>query len=122
MQHGSLTLERWSAFARDQQLLMIANEMNRGSKLLAPQDRTRLTATYERVLRLVELTVDTRPRRGLCRELLRWRDLVAELYVSPAAEPSRHQQVLRVFLQLVPATAREIPYLSDAGVRGPGPD
>jgi len=101
---------------------MIANEMNRGSKLLAPQDRTRLTATYERVLRLVELTVDTRPRRGLCRELLRWRDLVAELYVSPAAEPSRHQQVLRVFLQLVPATAREIPYLSDAGVRGPGPD
>ena len=27
-QHASLTLERWAAFSRDQQVLMIANEMN----------------------------------------------------------------------------------------------
>ena len=111
MQHGSLTYERWSAFSRDQQLLMIANEMNRGSKLLAPEDHPRLTATYERILRLVELTVETRPRHGLCRELLRWRDLVAELYVSRAADPARHRQAFRVLLQLVPATAQQIPYL-----------
>ena len=43
MQHASLTLERWAAFPRDEQLLMIANEMNRASKLLAPQDESRLT-------------------------------------------------------------------------------
>ena len=114
MQHGSLTCERWSTFSRDQQLLMIANEMNRGSKLLAPQDQSRLDATYERILRLVDLTVETRPRRGLCRELLRWRDLVAELYVNPAADPARHRQVFRCLLQLVPATARQIPHLSGA--------
>ena len=111
MQHGSLTDQRWSAFTRDQQLLMIANEMNRGSKLFAPRDRPRLTAAYERTLRLLDLTVETRPRHGLCRELLRWRDLVAELYVSPAPDPARHSQVFRALLQLVPATARQIPFL-----------
>lgn len=114
MQHGSLTDQRWSTFTRDQQLLMIANEMNRGSKLCAPQDRSRLAATYERVLRLVDLTVETRPRRGLCRELLRWRDLVAQLYISQEADPTRHAQVFRVFLQLVPATANQIPLLAAA--------
>ena len=52
-----------------------------------------------------------RPARGLTRELLRWRDLVAQLYVSPVREPDRHRQALRALLQLVPATARQIPYL-----------
>ena len=52
-----------------------------------------------------------RPARGLTRELLRWRDLIAQLYVSPARERDRHRQALRALLQLVPATARQIPYL-----------
>ena len=111
MQHESLSADRWAQFPRDQQLLMIANEMNRASKLLAPQNRPRLSSSYERVLRLVDLTVETRPRRGLCRELLRWRDLVAELYMLPVTDEARYRQVYRAFLQLVPATARQIPYL-----------
>ena len=82
MQHATLTLERWAAFPRDEQLLMIANEMNRASKLLAPQDESRLTKAYERTLQLTDLTVAARPARGLTRELLRWRDLIAQLYVS----------------------------------------
>jgi hypothetical protein len=111
MQHATLTLERWAAFPRDEQLLMIANEMNRASKLLAPQDESRLTKAYERTLQLTDLTVAARPARGLTRELLRWRDLIAQLYVSPARERDRHRQALRALLQLVPATARQIPYL-----------
>ena len=111
MQHASLTIQRWLTFTRDQQLLMIANEMNRASKLLAQQDLPRLAAGYERVLRLVDLTVETRPRRGLCRELLRWRDLVAELYVSQDFDATRHRQIFYALLRLVPATALQIPFL-----------
>ena len=36
---------------------MIANEMNRASKLLAPQDRERLRGSYERILALANLTI-----------------------------------------------------------------
>jgi hypothetical protein len=31
--------------------------------------------------------------------------------VSPALERDRHRQALRALLQLIPATARQIPYL-----------
>jgi len=50
-QHASLTPERWSTFSLDQQILMIANEMNRASKLFAGGDRERLLGCYERALR-----------------------------------------------------------------------
>ena len=55
-QHGALSEQRWSAFTLDQQVLMIANEMNRARKLMGPDDRTHLQNCYERVLRLVDLT------------------------------------------------------------------
>jgi hypothetical protein len=81
-QHSSLTPARWSAFSLDQQILMIGNEMNRARRLMSPQDRASLGLCYERVLRLVDLTVEVQTRPALRRELLRWRDLIAELYVA----------------------------------------
>jgi hypothetical protein len=54
-QHASLSPERWSAFSRGQQILMIGNEMNRASRLLRLGDHKSLLLAYERVLRLVDL-------------------------------------------------------------------
>jgi hypothetical protein len=85
-QHASLTPERWARFTPDQQVLMVANEMNRASSLLGDADLSSLRRTYERVLRLVDLTVVTQTRRGLRRDLLRWRDLVAALHIAPRAD------------------------------------
>jgi hypothetical protein len=110
-QHSTLTAERWAGFSLDQQILMIANEMNRAGKLNAPGDRERLLGCYERVLRLVDLTVQTRERRSLRRELLRWRDLIGALYI--ADEPSRddHLAAFRCLLQLNPTASRQIEFL-----------
>jgi hypothetical protein len=108
-QHSSLTLERWSAFSRDQQVLMIANEMNRAGKLFAPGDRDRLRHAYERVLRLADLTTEAQPSRSLRRELRRWRELAAEAYLEPGVE--RHRALLRALLLLTPASARQRPFL-----------
>jgi hypothetical protein len=110
-QHASLTAERWARFDLDQQILMIANEMNRASSLLAPEDRDSLQRTYERVLRLVDLTVATQPRRGLRRELLRWRDLIAAFYISREAEPDAHVEAFRCLLRFTSGTSRQIPHL-----------
>ena len=84
-QHASLTAERWSAFSFDQQILMIANELNRARKLTSPDDGARLEHAYDRVLYLTDLTIQTAPRRAVRRELLRWRDLIASLYLSAAS-------------------------------------
>lgn len=110
-QHASMSAESWARFDLDRQVLMIANEMNRASRLFRPQDRASLRRSYERVLRLVDLTVATRPRRGLRRELLRWRDLVAALYVAPESDEQAHRQAFRCLLQLTPAASKQIPYV-----------
>lgn len=122
-QHTSLTPERWAAFNRDQQLLMIANEMNRASGLFSdPADRGRLAHCYERVLRLTDLTMQVQPSRTLRRELLLWRDLAAEIYLEPDA--ARHRALFRALLLLTPECARQIPYVlgppgSGSGLRMP---
>jgi hypothetical protein len=110
-QHASLTAERWSTFGRDQQLLMIANEMNRATKLTQPSQLASLRLGYERVLRLVDLTIEVNAQRSLRRELLRWRDLIAALYIAPAPAPRDHRSAFRALLQLTPATARQIPFV-----------
>jgi hypothetical protein len=108
-QHASLTPERWAAFGRDQQILMIANEMNRASKLFAPEDRGRLRNAYERVLRLADLTAEAQPSRSLRRELLRWRELAGAVYLEP--DEARHRALFRALLLLTPASAKQVPFL-----------
>ncbi|MGA2383526.1 MAG: hypothetical protein ABSG61_08825 [Gemmatimonadales bacterium] len=110
-QHASLTTARWSEFTLDQRILMIANEMHRCAKLFAPEDRARLQSGYERVLRLTDLTVSCRPRPALLRELLRWRDLVAALYVGEAPAPAAHRAAFEVLLRFTPVAARQIPHV-----------
>jgi hypothetical protein len=66
-----------------------------------------LRRTYERVLRLVDLTVITQPRRALRRELLRWRDLVAALLIGERADPEAFRRLLR----FTPAASLQIPHL-----------
>lgn len=110
-QHASLTNDRWSSFSLDQQVLMIGNEMNRGRKLMGDQDSSRLKNCYERVLRLVDLTVQTNDGYGLRREMLRWRDVVAELYISERPDQQEHDAALRCLLRFTPVASQQIPYL-----------
>lgn len=120
MQHASLTAERWSVVPLERQILMIANEMNRAGKLFAEEDRGRLGSCLERILRLVDLTVETRPRRGLRRELLRWRDLVADLYRSPKPDAGKHRAAFRALLLLHPVAAQQIPFVLGDDSRSAG--
>ena len=101
-QHSSLTPERWARFSLDQQILMIANEMKRASALTAPADSGSRVLAYERVLRLLDLTVETRSKPTLRRELLRWRDLVAALYLAQEAAPEDHDAAYRCLLRFTP--------------------
>ena len=106
-QHAGLTVERWASFSLDQQVLMIANEMHRASKLFAAEDRDRRRNTYERVLALTDLTIAVNPRRSLRFELLRWRDLAAELFIGDTAQPEKHFAALRVLLLFTPEAAKQ---------------
>lgn len=110
-QHANLSPARWAAFSLDQQILMIGNEMNRATHLVRLGDRAGLALGYERVLRLVDLTVEVQDRPTLRRELLRWRDLIAELYLRPEPDGAAHAAAFRCLLLLTPEAARQIPFV-----------
>ena len=107
-QHASLTLDRWLTFSFDQRILMIANEMHRAAKLTAPGDDERRRHAYERVLALTDLTIQAPSRPAARRELLRWRDLVAELYVRAQVDTPTHARLLTCLLRFTPEAARQL--------------
>jgi hypothetical protein len=107
-QHSSLSPERWSVFSLDQQILMIGNEMNRAGTLMSDAEADRRRRVYERALALTDLTVEVNQKPTLRRELLRWRDLVAELYVSPVASPANHIAAFRCLLRFTREASRQI--------------
>lgn len=110
-QHSGLTSDRWSCFDLDRQILMIGNEMNRTSSQLRAANIDGARLGYERVLRLVDLTIEVNRRRALRRELLRWRDLAAALYIASRPDITEHEAAFRVLLQLTPVAALQIPFV-----------
>src|SRR5256885_13583897 len=97
-QHAGLTLERWSSFTLDQQIRMSGNEMHRAGKLTKPDDRERRASAYERALYLTDLTIEAHRRPTLRRELLRWRDLTAALFLDPESRLLDHAAAFRALL------------------------
>jgi hypothetical protein len=111
-QHDTLDADRWYRFDLDQQVLMIGNEMNR---IAAAIESGRIEARqrgYERVLRLTDLTARGRVGSTFRRELLRWRDLAAALYVTDASDADAHRAAFRALLRLTPAASKQIPLLA----------
>ena len=110
-QHASLSPERWSRFDLGQQILQIGAEMQRALKFLRPERSLECRACYERALALVDLTVQVQPNPGLRRELLRWRGVIAELYLCAEPDARLHRQALRVLLRLHPESAKQVAIL-----------
>lgn len=110
-QHSEFPFERWVQFTCDQQILMIAAEMNRASKLFAPENDARLRNAFERILQLTDLTIRAQTAYGFRRELLRWRDLIAAQYVMQVPDSVSHREAFRVLLRFTPEAARQIPHL-----------
>lgn len=127
-QHSGLTQDRWSSFSTGQQILMIGNEMNRAKGLFSPMDKKGLALCYERVIYLTNLTIQSTLNKGLRKELLRWRNLITEVYISLItvnssigtsnidmslieALENRHLKIFKVLLLLKYESASQIPYL-----------
>ena len=83
--HKTLTPEKWLSYAQDRQILMIANELNRlKNGIEAEQNAEQLFECMERIFELWDLTVTCSNERNFRRELLRLRDVFAEIYLNGA--------------------------------------
>lgn len=118
-QHAGLSRERWAAFGYDQRILMIANEVHRTARLIELGAWDRVHAGLERVLRLTDLTIECASSRGRRRELLRWRDLVAALYIQERPDPDQHESMFRCLLLFTPTAFQQTAVLLDGLIQGP---
>ena len=80
--HPNLTPLKWAGYSKTQQVLMIANELNRSLNALGinrPEDAEK---AYERAMELTDLTIeDSRWWSNGLKELLRFREILSELWL-----------------------------------------
>jgi len=80
--HPNLSEEKWQSYDRARQVLMIANELNRAQNWLNKDGLENTLPCYERALELTDLTIDDEKWQRRRKELLRFRECLAELYIS----------------------------------------
>ena len=103
-QHKNLTAEKWFGYPKAQQVLMIANELNRAKNWIKKQETKHVNACYERALELTDLTGEDQKWQGhSLRELRRFREILAALYISPEKDAALNDTIYRLFLQTTPA-------------------
>ncbi len=112
-QHAGLSPQRWAEFPIDKQILMIGNEMNRASASMKKPDMAKFVKkAYERILRLIDLTVEVNSNRALRRELLRFREVIGELYLADKPMPKQHHQAMRVLLLMNVSASAQLKHLN----------
>ena len=84
--HKNMTVEKWFAYPRYQQVLMIANELNRAQNALMRGDQDNAIHAWERAFELTDLTVEDKKNGRWLKELLRFRELLGETFVTLNAD------------------------------------
>ena len=67
-------------------MLMIANELNRAANWIEKSQNLESNMCYERAFELIDLTVEDNKWRGRLKELLRLREILAELYLQESKD------------------------------------
>ncbi len=106
--HRNLVPERWGKFSRSQQILMVANEINRAKNWLKKGDKKEAVNAYERALELVDLTISVTKKYNLLRELLRFREILALQYIDPKMDSEFSEKLLRTLISLDSTAFRTI--------------
>lgn len=104
--HEHLTIAKWVAFSKGQQLLMIASELWRAGKWMDRNDAFAVRQCDERAFELIDLTLEDPKWRGKMRELCRFRELLADRYHSQSMDLKYNQLLYRVLLQMDPESEK----------------
>lgn len=91
---------------------MIANEVHRTARMIELGAWDRAHSGLERVLRLTDLTIACTTSRARRRELLRWRDLAAALYLQEQPDAESHRRMFLCLLQFTPVAYQQVAALA----------
>jgi len=96
--HKSFTPEKWSQYSIDRQILMIATEFARAKSLIQKNDIKEVKNCYERAFELLDLSTYDQKWQKKLKELLRFRELLGQLYSDTSVNLKLNNNMFKVLL------------------------
>ena len=87
--HRQLNPEKWATYSKTQHILMVSNELNRALNCLSSNHQNDAEKCYERAIELTDLIVEDKRWSGALKELLRFREILSELFLFKDIELNR---------------------------------
>lgn len=96
--HPSMNSERWDRFPRERQILMIGSEFARAKNLLRDGVIGEVIQCYERAFELLDLCIMDPKWRSALKELLRFREVLGDLYLNVSKDDPRFMMLYRTLM------------------------
>lgn len=104
--HKTMDSARWNHYPLERQILMIGSEFARAKNLLRDGVLGEAAQCYERAFELLDLCAMDPKWRPRLKELLRFREMLGELYLTVAAEDPRFMSMYRTLMNWTGGTSR----------------
>lgn len=79
--HKELSQDKWNRFDKKNQILMIGSELGRVKTWICRKDYEEARESYLRAIEIIDLTINDPKWKDCLRELLRYKELIAEAYL-----------------------------------------
>ena len=76
--HKSMTQEKWNAYSKYQQILMVASELGRAKSWIIRQDYNEVSECYFRAIELLEMMISDKKWLSPVKELLRFKEVLGK--------------------------------------------
>jgi hypothetical protein len=104
--HKSMDSEKWNRYPPEQQILMVGSEFARAKSLLHVDLMGEVKQCYERAFELLDLCAMDPKWRPRLKELLRFREILGELYLSISKDDPRFMIMYRTLMNWSGSTSR----------------
>ena len=93
-----MKLKKWQKFSREKQILNIASELSRVKFWLERKNEEEILNCLNRAFDLIDLTIDSWRSEKALKELLRFREVLAQFYVNKEKNPEDFKKALKTLL------------------------
>jgi hypothetical protein len=100
--HPKLSIQKWAKYSKAQQVILIANELNRASNLYEQDMIAEVKNCYERAFELTDMTGEDPKWRGKLKEMRRFRELLAALYCEPNGNAVENNSLYDALIRMIP--------------------
>jgi len=104
--HKAMDSAKWNRYPRERQILMIGSEFARAKNLLRDGVNDEVAQCYERAFELLDLCAMDPKWRPRLRELLRFREMLGELYLDLSKDDPRFMVMYRTLMNWSGDTSR----------------